>query len=85
MRLPLLVGANPRVCSPEHTSIITPGKWRIVGDGLVDSEFVFNTPRHSRLSVNDQFESEIYLGMQVEIVKRGSERVVSFFAERIST
>lgn len=82
MRLALLLGANPQAYQTGHTCILKPGKWKIVAEGVSDS--IIKIKNHSlSLSIHEEFELGVHTGFSVEFEKRGNERVVSVFAERI--
>lgn len=81
MRLALVIGANPRTYRPGHISIVKPGKWKIVADGLHDSTFIVKN-HTQQLSLHDEFELESHTGFSVEFTKAGTEQLISIFAER---
>ena len=83
MRLAFIIGANPRSFQTGTVSVISPGKWRIVAEGINDCVLEFQN--HSqRLSIHDKFEVKVHTGFRTEFIKRGTEKLIAVFAERIS-
>ena len=82
MRVAFLLGANPRSHQAGANSILKPGKWRLVGEGVSDSTVVIKN--HSlQHSLGDEFELIEYTGFCAAFLTRGKETSISVFAERI--
>jgi len=82
MRLPLVLGANPRTSNPDAMSVILPGRWRIVSKDVKDSIVRCKSPS-LELSVGDEFEIKVHTAFMTNFIHRGTEHVVSVFAEKI--
>jgi hypothetical protein len=82
MRIAILLGANPRTHTKGSLSVLKPGKWKIASETLVDS--VISVSNHSlKLSLHDEFELSSYTSFTGEFLNRGSEQIVSVYAERL--
>ena len=82
MRVAFLLGANPRSHQAGANTILKPGKWRVVGENVVDSDIVIKN--HSlQFPLGDEFELIEYIGLRAVFLTRGKETSISVFAERI--
>lgn len=80
MRLPLLVGACPRLVTSTPVVRLSRGNWTITVEGQIDSGLVLNSNGISIPMVNDVLISGPCV-VQVEFTKRGSEKILSVNAE----
>lgn len=84
MRIPLLVGACPRLV--QHTARVRlhEGKWAIMGDGVDNSDISISHESHLGKLVRRI--GDVLIGpcvAQVEFDLKGSEKQVSIYAELV--
>ena len=88
LRIPLLLGANPRVANPGVWIPIEFDRWQVRVEGLDDSELTFcsSWSGNRKFPFNEAtFNGAIFNGpckVKIEIKKRGTEKSISVFAVR---
>lgn len=83
MRLAILIGANPKVYQNTSPTILKKGTWKIIPQGFIDSICVLSVGSEV-YSVGDTITLKNTSPINVDFTTKGSEKVVSILAERVS-
>lgn len=80
MRLPILVGARPQFIQSTPVVRLSPGNWRILVEGLIDS--VFSLHRDNlQVPYGEPVNGDCSL--QVRFDYKGKENALTIYAEKL--
>ncbi len=84
MRIPILLGANPKTANPSAWIPVRFDSWLVKVEGLVDSRLVlhFNQPFAKIIDLT-KMNREAFHGpcqVKVEFIERGIEKSITVFA-----
>jgi hypothetical protein len=87
MRIPLLVGANPKAVVQGPTVPVSSGRWRVVMAGVVNSRIhlYHNSPNRAFEAI-DGWEFDVIdtpEKMFTKVTEKGTEHAISVYLERI--
>ena len=86
MRIPILLGANPRIADPSVWVPIRFDSWLVKVEGLIDSKLTlhFNQPFAEIIDLS-KMNGEAFHGpcqVRIQFDERGTEKAITVFAVR---
>ena len=83
MEIPILLGASPKTANPVEWIPIRFDRWQGKVDGLVDSELALhsNEPSFTNISIPNGQVFDGPCEVRIELLRRGTERVISVFVK----
>lgn len=82
MRLAIIIGANPQLYKNTAPTIVKAGTWKVIGQGVVDSEITLQNGSAQYL-IGDTFTLEYTSPLCADFKVRGSEKVISLLVEKV--
>lgn len=82
MRIPLLISAAPNEVKFGPSVILPQGSWKLTADGVIDTQLLLRCGFQD-FEVGSRFDLEAHTKVFVVIVKAGSEKKITLFAQRL--
>lgn len=82
MRIPLLISAAPNEVKIGPSVILPQGTWKLTAEGLVDTQLLLRCGFQD-FEVDSRFELEAHTKVFIVIIKPGSEKKLTLFAQRL--
>ena len=82
MRIAIIIGANPAAYQNLADTMLRPGKWKVIGQNLVDSKIIVLVDS-ARFTVGETFTLDKFSSVRADFDSRGTEKAVSILVEKV--